>query len=207
MLLKLLYHRSVQSFARDEGAHAAMQTVAEQGADTLDTGFRIGAIRGASTAEIQKLLARFVERRIGEGLRIAGVIEEPAGGVDCGICDSLVLRDTAGSTIIPITQDLGPGSSACKLNSAGLAAACQAVLAAIERGADAVVLSKFGKIEAEGGGLLDAFRAAAEAGIPCVTGVKPAFAEPFLDYAGGYSLWIEANEAELERWWASHGKR
>ena len=97
-----------------------MQTVAEQNADALATVFRIGAIRGASTAEIQKLLARFAERRIQEGLRVAGVIEEPAGGVDCGVCNSLILRDTAGSTIIPITQNLGPGSSACKLNSAAL---------------------------------------------------------------------------------------
>ena len=72
-----------------------MQTVAEQNADALATVFRIGAIRGASTAEIQKLLARFAERRIQEGLRVAGVIEEPAGGVDCGVCDLLILRDTA----------------------------------------------------------------------------------------------------------------
>ena len=183
-----------------------MQTVAEQNADALATVFRIGAIRGASTAEIQKLLARFAERRIQEGLRVAGVIEEPAGGVDCGVCNSLILRDTAGSTIIPITQNLGPGSSACKLNSAGLAAGCQAVVAAIEQGADVVVLSKYGKIEAEGEGLLDAFRAAAEAGVPCLTGVKPSFAEPFLDYAGGYSQWVEPDEAALERWWAGRDK-
>ena len=123
------------------------------------------------------LLARFAERRIEEGLRVAGVIEEPAGGVDCGVCDSLILRDTAGSTIIPITQNLGPGSSACKLVPLGLPRAAR-VVAAIEQGADVVVLSKYGKIEAEGGGLLDAFRTAAVAGVPCVTGVKPAFAEP-----------------------------
>jgi glycosyltransferase involved in cell wall biosynthesis len=184
-----------------------MQTVAEHDAEASAAEFRIGAIRGASTAEIQKLLARFAERRIQEGLRVAGVIEEPEGGVDCGICNSLVLRDTAGSTIIPITQNLGPGSSACKLDSAGLAAGCQAVVAAVERGADVVVLSKYGKVEAEGGGLLDAFRAAAEAGLPVITGVKPSFAEYFLDYAGGFSQWIEASEAELERWWVSYGKR
>jgi hypothetical protein len=132
------------------------QAEAASGAQTAE--FRIGAIHGAATADIQKLLARFAERRMQEGLRVAGVIEEPAGGVDCGVCDSLVLRDTAGSTIIPITQNLGSGSSACKLDSAGLAAGCQAVVAAIEGGANVVVLSKYGKVEAEGGGLLDAFR-------------------------------------------------
>jgi hypothetical protein len=180
-----------------------MQTSAEVKTDAQTAEFRIGAIHGAATADIQKLLARFAERRIAEGLRVAGVIEEPAGGVDCGVCDSLVLRETAGSTIIPITQNLGSGSSSCKLDSAGLAAGCQAVVAAIEQGADVVVLSKYGKIEAEGGGLLDAFRAAAEAGVPCLTGVKPSFSGHFLEYAGGYSQWIEASEAALEAWWAA----
>ncbi len=178
-----------------------MPTVAEPEADAQTAQFRIGAIHGATTADIQKLLARFAERRIGEGLRVAGVIEEPAGGVDCGICNSLVLRDTAGSTIIPITQNLGSGSSACKLDSSGLAAGCQAVVAAIEAGADVVVLSKYGKIEAEGGGLLDAFRAAADAGLPCLTGVKPSFSGFFEEYAGGYSQWIEANDDAIEAWW------
>ncbi len=181
-----------------------MQTIAATGIETaLASAFRIGALRGAKTAEIQKLLARFAERRMHEGLRVAGMIEEPAPEEDCGVCGSLVLRDAAGSELIPITQNLGPGSTACRLDSAGLAAACQAVLTAIGRGADVVVLSKFGKIEAEGGGLSDAFRAAAEAGIPCVTGVAPSFAAPFLDYAGGFSQWIEASNTALERWWSS----
>jgi hypothetical protein len=178
-----------------------MQTEAGPKADAGAAEFRIGAIRGAATADIQRLLARFAERRVLEGLRVAGVIEEPAGGVDCGVCNSLVLRETAGSTIIPITQNLGSGSSSCKIDSAGLAAGCQAVVAAIEQGADVVVLSKYGKIEAEGGGLLDAFRAAAEAGLPCLAGVKPSFAEYFLEYAGGYSQWIDASDEAIEAWW------
>lgn len=173
---------------------------AESAARVLTPEFRIGAIRGAETDIIQKLLTRFVERRLHEGLRVAGVIEEP-GPNQCGVCDSLVLRDIATGACIPITQNLGRGSAACRLDSAGLATACQAVLAAIDRGADLAVLSKFGKIEAEGAGLIDAFRAAAEAGIPCVTGVAPAFDTPFLEYAGGFSQWIDASDSALERWW------
>ncbi len=163
-------------------------------------GFRIGAVRGASAVEIQKLLARFAERRRREGVRVAGVIEVPAPASETA-CGSMVLRDAASGSIFPISQDLGPGSTACRLDTAGLAAACQSVLQAIERGTDLVVLSKFGKIEAEGGGLIDVFRAAAEAGVPCLTGVSPAHSVAFLDYAGGFSQWIEASDAALEHWW------
>jgi hypothetical protein len=182
-----------------------MQTVAEPGANALTAGFRIGALQGATTARIQGLLARFAERRIREGLRVAGVIEELAVHENCGLCETLVLREAAGSTIVPITQNLGSGSTSCKIDTAGLAAACQTVLAAIERGADVVVLSKFGKIEAEGGGLLDAFQAAAAADLPCVAGIKPSFAGHFLEFAGGFSQWVEADDAALERWWTGRG--
>jgi hypothetical protein len=111
--------------------------------------------------------------------------------------------DLASGALFPVTLALGPGSLACKLDAAGLAEACQSVLHAVSLGADLLVLSKFGKVEAEGGGFLDAFGAAAAAGIPCVTGVAPSHAAPFLRYAGGYSQWISAESSSIERWWAS----
>jgi Protein of unknown function (DUF2478) len=162
----------------------------------------IGAVRGAATADIQKLLAAFTERRRREGFRVAGAIEVPAPAGDC-VCGPLALKDVASGALFPVTLNLGPGSAACKLNPAGLAAACQAVLDAVSRGADLVVLSKFGKVEAEGSGFLDAFNAAAGAGIPCITGVAPSYAAPFLRYAGGYSQWIGAEAGSLDQWWAS----
>jgi hypothetical protein len=165
----------------------------------------IGAVRGAATADIQKLLSAFAERRREEGLRVAGAIEVPAPAWAC-LCGPLGLKDLASGALFPVTLNLGEGSVACKLDAAGLAEACQSVLQAISQGADLVVLSKFGKVEAEGGGFLDAFNAAAGAGIPCVTGVAPPFAASFLQYAGGYSQWIGADAGSIERWWTSRLK-
>jgi Protein of unknown function (DUF2478) len=162
----------------------------------------IGAVRGAATADIQKLLAAFADRRRQEGFRVAGAIEVPAPADAC-LCGPLALKDIASGALFPVTLDLGPGSAACKLNSAGLSEACQSVLKAISEGAGLVVLSKFGKVEAEGGGFLDAFNAAAGAGIPCITGVAPSYAAPFLRYAGGYSQWIRAEADSIEGWWVS----
>ncbi len=45
-------------------------------------------------------------------------------------------------------QDLGAGSTACNLDPSGFVKACEAVERAMEDGADVVVLSKFGKLEA-----------------------------------------------------------
>jgi hypothetical protein len=58
---------------------------------------------------------------------------------------------------------------------------------AIARGADLVILSKFSNLEAERGGLSDAFRAAVAAGLPVATAVLSAVAEAWRDFVGPLS--------------------
>lgn len=164
----------------------------------------IGALKGASTFEVQNLLARFAERRLNEGLRVAGAVEI-ADAPSKGACRSLALREIGNGALFPIVQDLGRGSVACNLDADGLAAACASVLTAIERGADVVVLSKFGKLETGGGGLVDCFAAAVGAGVPCVAGVSPVLSASFAEWAGDFLRWIEPSDEALEDWWRAQG--
>lgn len=164
----------------------------------------VAALGGASGAEIQRLLADFAARRAGEGLRVAGVIEETACAD--GACGSLVLRDLAGAGRIPISQDLGPGSTACNLDPGGLAAACGLVQAAIAAGADLVILSKFGKVEADRHGLVEAFQDAIAAELPVVTSVAPPLAEAWAAFAGPLSAPVAATSAALEAWWDAQAR-
>lgn len=160
----------------------------------------IAALQGESAFDMQRLLSRFAKRRLREGLRVAGAIEIDEASAK-GACRSLALREIGADALFPIAQDLGKGSQACNLDTNGVAAACAKVLSAIERGADVVVLSKFGKLEAGGGGLLDCFAAAADAGIPCVAGVSQALFASFGEWAGDYLAWVEASDDALEDWW------
>jgi hypothetical protein len=54
-------------------------------------------------------------------------------------------------------NDLGGGSAACHLESAGILAAAERVREDIAIGCDLVVLNECCKVEADGGGLRDAF--------------------------------------------------
>jgi hypothetical protein len=166
----------------------------------------IAALESASTFEVQSLLATFSERRLSAGLRVAGVVEV-AEASSRGACRSLALREIGTAALFPIVQDLGRDSVACNLDSDGLAAACAAVLRSIERGADVVVLSKFGKLEAGGGGLLDCFAAAAGAGLPCVAGVSPVLSAPFAQWAGDFLERVEPSEEALEAWWRARTEK
>ncbi|HYA79921.1 MAG TPA: DUF2478 domain-containing protein, partial [Methylocystis sp.] len=136
----------------------------------------------------------------GRGLRVAGVIEiacEREGGG----CKRLSVRDLVSGEEIPISQELGAGSTACNLDPAGLITACGRVERAIDFGAEIVILSKFGKLEAARGGLSDAFRAAMLADIPVVTAVPAALNDEWERFAGPMSQFVEARAEALDAWW------
>ncbi len=167
---------------------------------------RIAALRGAPSWAMQTLLDEFAQRRARAGLRIAGVVEDSDCAHD-GACKRFRVRDLRSGETIPISQDLGRGSTACNLDPAALIKACGCIESAISDGADLVVLSKFGKLEAARSGLADAFRAAIEADIPVLTVVSPAAAEEWERFAAPLFQFIEGSPEALEFWWAgqTHG--
>jgi nucleoside-triphosphatase THEP1 len=159
---------------------------------------RIGVIVGPSGPDKRALLAEFARRRRQEGLRVAGLVEATEKGT--GACGALSLTDLATGDRIAISQDLGPGSTACNLDPSGVARACAAAQKSVG-GADLMVLSKFGKLEAAGQGLRDAFAAAVMAGVPVVTTLHPLLLADWTDFAGDFSDRIEAQAESLDLWW------
>jgi nucleoside-triphosphatase THEP1 len=167
----------------------------------MSLGPKIAALSGEARRTNQTLLADFVQRRRADGLRVVGVVEF-AERSETGVCGRLSVIDLATGASIAISQNLGPGSTACNLDPGGVAEACAAAQRAIAAGADLVVLSKFGKLEAARGGLCDAFAAAIEAELPVVTTVNPVMREEWARFAGTLSEDVCASAEALEAWWS-----
>lgn len=161
---------------------------------------RIAALQGASSATIQGVLTDFAARLAGEGRKVAGVVEIAAA--DGAACGQLALRDLATGSVFSISQDLGSGSSACNMDPSGIAEACAAVERSIAAGADLVIISKFGKLEAERGGMRDAFAAAVAAGLPILTAVSPAVAQAWGVFAGPLSRFLPVDSTLVHAWWS-----
>lgn len=156
----------------------------------------IAAVQGATTPEIQALFRAFVAS-VRPGVRAVGVIEESPIGRDPE------LRSLTDGGIYPIFQDLGPSSTACGLDADSIVTACEAVRRDIAAGCDLVVLSKFGRLEAERTGLADAFAAGVEANAPILTSVAPKFAAPWQAFADPLYVVLPADLAALQAWWRS----
>lgn len=132
------------------------------------------------------------------GARVAGVTQMR---LDEGGKSRIVLRDLASGVYYPISQDLGPGSSACNLDAGELAMACGAIERAVRDGAQLVVISKFAKQEAARGGLCDGFRAAMSRRIPIVTAVSPHFRQEWRAFSGPLARDVATDADALRRWW------
>jgi hypothetical protein len=156
----------------------------------------IAALQGASTLEIQALMRDFVEG-LPASVRIAGVVEEPVAD------DDAQLRNLRGGECYPVFQDLGPSSIACAVDAASVVGACEAVRRDIVAGCDLVVLSKFGRLEAERSGLEAAFAAAVDQETPILTSVAPRFAEAWTAFAAPLFVILPPEMTALRLWWRS----
>jgi hypothetical protein len=138
-------------------------------------------------------------------VRIAGVVAEDHGLPDRK-CRAGYLRSIVSGTLYPIFQDFGPGTEACHLKEEGALAAAAAVEKDIGAGCDLVLLSKFGKLEAAGQGLTEAFTAALAADLPLLTSVSPAFEAAWRGFAAPHFEILPAEADSVETWWrAIHG--
>jgi hypothetical protein len=160
---------------------------------------RIAVVQGAPGSVIQELFAEFAGRwRI--DARIAGVLAQSHGLADRA-CSAGYLDSIGSGERFAMFNDLGEGSTACHLEAAGVLAAAARVKEDIGAGCDLVVLSKFGKLEAAGSGLRDAFAAAVAAEVPVLTSVSPPLETEFQALASsGYSV-LPANAAAITAWW------
>ena len=157
---------------------------------------RIAALPAEDSARVQSLMQAFAEELIQSGVRVGGVtqmrVAERSG---------IVLRDVATGDSYAISQDLGPGSVACNLDTSELALACAAIERAARSGAQLIVISKFSKQEAGRGGLYDAFRAAMAARVPVIAAVSPHYREEWRAFAGPLAEDVAPEREALADWW------
>ncbi len=156
------------------------------------------AVQGASSAVVRDIFHALVARWQSSA-RIAGVLEE-SHGQDNQVCGAGYLRSIASGVRYSMFQDLGPGSTACRIDPAGVLLAGEAVLRDIAAGCDLVLLNRFAKLEAERQGLMSAF-AAVEAGVPLLTSVSPAFQGAWERFAAPLFVMLPPEPETIDGWW------
>jgi molybdate transport system ATP-binding protein len=150
--------------------------------------------------DVDGLLAAFAVDLIREGYRVGGVIQHNAEGLS-GPRDPMQLIDLSNGRAISICQSLGRGAVSCRLDAAGLAEASVAVSRAIAAEVDLVIVNKFSKVEAAGGGLRAEIADAVVAGLPLLTAVPDKCFHAWVAFTGGFGTTLACERRAAEEWW------
>jgi len=140
------------------------------------------------------------------GVAMAGAIQlEPAGRPGRHPCD-LLLEDLASGEVTAIAEHRGKEARGCRLDVGVLTEVAEAVSASIHvDGPRLLIVNKFGKIEADGGGLRGAIAEAVDLGIPVLVGVPARNLDRWRAFAGPLAVELPAMPAAVTAWLEGHG--
>lgn len=150
--------------------------------------------RGATDA----CLADAVALMRAAGLALAGTVQTNPPREGRAVCD-MDLHVLPGGPVLRISQDLGAGARGCRLDSGALEEAVARSARRLVR-AEALVVNKFGKTEAEGRGFVPVIAEALERGLPVLVGVNALNLEAFLAFAGDLAMALPADPARVAAW-------
>lgn len=146
------------------------------------------------------LLNDIVARLSAEGVRVVGALRASQAGDVQQHCES-ALQLLPDGPVIRITQDLGSGSAACRMDAGALEDAAGLVATRLAAdGADLVVLNKFGLSEAEGRGFRALIAEAMGRGIPVLTGLSDVHRAAFERFAGGMATTLSPEKDAVLDW-------
>ena len=152
-------------------------------------GYVMAGGRGAG----DRLIAAVAEDLAARGITLAGAVQlnvEHDPDRHCHM-DLMILGERA---TFRISEDRGRHARGCRLDPQGLAEAVARVEETLARTAPALlIVNKFGKEEAEGGGFREVIGRALLAGIPVLTSVSARNLPAFLAFAEGFATEVPAD--------------
>lgn len=152
--------------------------------------------RGAT----DRLLAAVVARLAEDGVRPVGVLSAVPPANEPALCES-ALRLLPDGPVIRITQDLGAGSTACRMDAGAIEEVAGLAEARLStEGGDLVVLNKFGLSEVEGRGFRTLIAEALGRGLPVLLGLPEIHRAGFERFAEGMATSLPPEEEAILSW-------
>lgn len=151
----------------------------------------------SGAAQADAVLARVAAGLAAAGVNVAGCLQDTQ--IAASGQATRWLRFLDGSAPLAITQTLGAGAAGCSLDPSALATAAGRIAPQIA-GAQVLILNRFGRSEATGGGFRDLIVASLDAGVPVVTNVPDRYRAEFDDFAGDMACWLPGDADPVLRW-------
>ena len=162
------------------------------------------AIVYSDGAAADRYLADLAYQLRDAGTSVGGLVQRNSFVRDRTKCD-MEVEEVLSGRLLKISENRGPHARGCRLDRAVLADAATLLMRAVETKPCALVVNKFGTIEAEGGGLRDVIAAALESGIPLIIGVPYRNLDQWRAFAGEFSRECVLPSNDVDQWLKAHG--
>jgi hypothetical protein len=170
--------------------------------------FPIAAVVYADGVYPDRLFRQVLAPLRDRGVPIAGVlqVEQPPAD-DCHPCD-ILLEELAGGEIVALSENRGKHARGCRLDISVLTELAESVQSSLQADEPRLlVVNKFGKFEADGGGLREAIADAVALGIPVLVGVPMRNLESWRAFTADLAIELAPEAIAIECWLESHGLR
>lgn len=161
---------------------------------------KIARVSSTKRGETDRLLSQIADSLQAKGKVLAGIVKDQSHDSEFANGCDMKVRVLPTGPVIRITQNLGAGSDACRLDPSAIVEAVSRVESAPLEGVDLFILNKFGPEEASGHGFCSVIAAAIERGIPVLVGVGMATSAKFDDFSGGLAETLPDDAEALETW-------
>lgn len=151
-----------------------------------------------------RMLADIAYRLRDDGVVVAGLVQLNTFVRDRAKCD-MAVEELYSRTVYQLSEDRGPAAKGCRLDHTRLTEAAGLFSAALKQRPELVVLNKFGKVEAEGGGLRDALGHAVALEVPLIVGVPYRNLDQWRHFAGGLADECEVSAPDILHWLEAKG--
>ncbi|MBS0532824.1 MAG: DUF2478 domain-containing protein [Proteobacteria bacterium] len=151
-----------------------------------------------------RLIAATAFRLREDGVKIAGLVQINTDVPGRTKCD-MAVEELYTRTKFQLSEVRGPAARGCRLDHSRLTDAAGLLVAVLDQDLDLIVLNKFGKVEAEGGGLRDLIGHAALLDIPLIVGVPYRNLDQWRYFVNGLADECEVSAGAIEQWLAARG--
>lgn len=159
----------------------------------------LAVLQAGKAGESDLVLQQVAQALMAQGLRVLGAVQQNTDRPDGRPCD-MDLHLIPDGQQFRISQSLGLGSSGCRLDPEGVETAAGYLARQLSPAHYLLVLNKFGKQEAHGGGFRPLIGEALALGIPVLTAVKPQNAAAFEAFTEGMAEALPNDVAAVLAW-------
>ena len=153
--------------------------------------------------DTNRLLSDLAQELEARGMRLCGTVQQDTPREKEHMCDMDVRVLPEGPTI-RISQSLGADAKGCRLNPNALEEAVAITERELPKGADLLIVNKFGKHEADGRGFRDAIASALALGIPVLVGASKTNVAALAAFSEGMAVELPPEPEVLRDWVNAH---